>query len=361
MHTKALSRLAVTGALVFAIGACGDSGSGGPEFDGEATTDETWTAAEDAAEAFGDAMHALNFGDPDIEILAAASASAERLAARHPEFGGRFFAQARAQGFRAPGLTTTRDGIQLVAAPGCRVEASGTDGGPFDPYDGNDNGIPDDWHVKIVCVQQDSTDPGNVETVTQTQEIAVKENTDALHGFSARALLSIRGVQEDGNSGELRVEATQALAIKADGVDEDHTFKARLASTAEGDAFESQGGEERHVSFDPASPIALGSDLPDGDLTIDGRQWFANTDDVSLSFSIETTDPMAYDAACLGVTHPPFTDGTIVGRLNGNSNSARFQVDFTACGDYTIEVDNTSDEGIPVTRKYVDGVALRQD
>jgi|GEM_PF-1940459 len=350
MRSTFLGRTALASALLFAIGACGDSGSSGPDFDDEATTADTEAAADDAAGLMSDLSYALNFGSPNVFL--SANASAKRVLARHPELGGKLAAGIRSNGISMPGLTAAPGaGFQLSAAVGCSVESSGTDGSPFEPYDGNSNGIPDDWHVKYVCTDKDTSDAENTITYSTTIEISAKENTASLHGYSSRLSYKIRIADEEQNAEGVDVTGTDALDIRAGSASNDYVFSVREYSTVAGETEEGSGGEERHVTFDPDGTITLGNDLPDGDLTFRGRQWYANTDDVSLSFSIQTTDPLAYDASCFDATEPPYTDGTIVGRLNGGAHSAMFTVDFTACGNYTITVDNTSDEPVVVTRR----------
>jgi hypothetical protein len=354
MRSTFLGRAALASALIFAIGACGDSGSSGPDFDDEATTAETEEAADGAVEMMTDITYDINFGGPDIFL--ASSASAKRLLARHPELARGLGARVRDRGIAMPGLTVRPDGApQLSAAPGCTITSSGTDGDPFDPYDGNSNGIPDDWHAKQVCVEKDSTDAENILTYTSTIEMAAKENTSAIHGFTASMSYSEKMSDQEGHAGGFELQGSETLDLRADHASSGYKFKVREYETFDGETEEFTAGEERNVSFDPDGTIALESDLPDGDLSVNARQWFAETDDLSLSFSIETTDPLAYDASCFDLTDPPFTDGTIVGRLNGGSHSAMFTVDFTACGTYSVEVDNTSDEPVVVTRRPAQG------
>lgn len=349
MSLKALSRFAIASAFVFAIGACSDSGSGGPDFDGEATSDETFEAGMGAGEMLADMMYTLNFGSPDIFV--ATAASARRFTASHPEFGGGLAPRLLDRGPAAPGLSATRGtGLQFVAAPGCSIVSSGTEGDPFDYYDGNGNSIPDDWHVKVVCVMQDSTDPANVTTITQTEEVTVKENSAAIYGYSAKSLFSIKVTDEEGSSAGIQFEGSDVLDIRADRINDHYKFTARGWETTEEGLLEEQGGEERTAAFDPTGTITIESALPDGELTLNGRQWFAATDDLSLSFTLETTEPLEYESACFDVTDPPFSDGTLVGHLNGNANSATFTLAFSDCGDFTVTVDNTSDEPVVVTR-----------
>lgn len=361
MRSTFLGRTALASALLFAIGACGDSGgNSGPDFDNEATTAETSDAADAAAGMMTDIAYDLNFGSPDIFL--AASASAQRIARKHPELAQGAGARVLAPVIAMPGLSAGADGaIHFSAAVGCTVTSSGSDGDPFDPYDGNSNGIPDDWHAKVVCVSRDTSDSENVVTLTQTVEAAAKENTAALHGFTSSLFYQVKQSDEEGNGSGGEIQLNETLDIRADRASDSYKFKVREWGTTDGHTEEASGGEERSVTFDPDGAIALGSDLPGGDLEVNGRQWFANTDDVSLSFSIQTTDPLAYDASCFDATDPPFTDGTIVGRLNGGSHSAMFTVDFTGCGSYTITVDNTSDEPVVVSRQFqgTRGVALR--
>jgi hypothetical protein len=352
MLTKSLSRVALASALIFAFSACGDDSSG-TDFDDEATTAETEDAAEGAADLATSAASSLNFGGPNV--LLAASASAEEFAAAHPLTARILAEHGLSAAVSMPGVIGVRGaGLQAVAAVGCSVSGHGADGSdPFEPYDGNLNGIPDDWGIKYTCVAKDSSDTSNVVTQTQTIELSVKENTASLHGFDASMDYVVRISEEEGDAFGIEYHGNEQLDIRSSSAHHDYSFRARGFNTVAGETEEESGGESWDATFDPDGSIALGSDLPDGELEFTGKNWFANSDDVSLSFTIDTPEALAYSAACADVDdNPPFTDGQIRGRLNGGSHSASFLISITDCGSYTVEVDNTSDEPVVVSAGY---------
>ena len=357
MRSTFLGRTALASALLFAIGACGDSGSGGPDFDDEATTEETADAAASAIQFIGDAVEQLNFDGPDI-ALSATKGLAQARALRGPiPLPSSLPAE-----IAMPGLHfTASGGIQLSAAPGCSVSSWGTDGDPWDWYDGNENGVADDWGIDYRCVTKDSADVENIRTYTQVLKLQIKENTASVFGYHATQSYSSSNRWEDGNGYGGGFEMEETLDLRAGSAT--HAVHYDGKEWGEGDSFgDGEGGRAEfaygassNVSFDPDGTIIYGDPLPDGDLDVSGRIYFAETDDVSLSFSFETTDPLAFESSCYGDTHPPYVDGTLVGRLNGNAHSASYEVNFTDCGSYEVETHNTSDEPVVVTQRPPQG------
>ena len=350
MLTKSLSRVALASALIFAFSACGDDSPSGPAFDDEATTAETEEMAEGAADLATDVAGALNFGTPSIFI--AAPAAIAEFSAKHPM-------ATRSPGALAAKLPTLAPrgagfALQASAADGCSVEGHGADGSdPFEPYDGNENGIPDDWRIKVVCVETDSSDTAHVWTYTSNQDYSVKENSASLYGYDAAVILILRATDEDHNSEGIEFRGSDALDLRATSAAHQFAFSIRQHETFDGETVFESGGRNWDASFDPDGTIALGDDIPSGILAFTGKDWYANSDDVSLSFTIDTPESLLYSAACADVAdNPPFTNGEIRGRLNGGSHSASFLVSFSDCGTYTVETDNTSDEPVVVSAGY---------
>ena len=86
-------------------------------------------------------------------------------------------------------------------------------------------------------------------------------------------------------------------------------------------------------------------------MTIGGRRYQADSDgDNNVSFTISTPTALAYNAACAAAdNNPPFTAGVLLGKLNNSSSQASFEVTFTACGSYGVDVDGAYDEVMVVT------------
>ena len=347
MFRDPFSRFALASILVFGIGGCGDSNSG-PDFDDEATTDETLGVSEDAVSLAQQIAYSMDFGTPNIFLAPMANA------ARSTAFGPHAVRPMQRRGaVAAVGLATwTGDravALQAVAANGCSVTSHGTDGSdPFDYLDENGNDIPDDWSLKLVCVAVDSSDTSNVWTYTETYDVGAKEDMSALHGFEGRLHFSDIGRDEEGHSAGQVYTGTEVLDVRTGSVAHRFSFQVRYFEDDE----ESVTGNEWNATFDPASDIVLGDPLPDGDLDFSGRSWFVNTGDISLSFALESTTPLAYSAACeAGDVTPPFTAGVIRGRLNNSSSAASFEVTFNDCADFTVTTSGTSDEGVPVVAR----------
>jgi hypothetical protein len=348
MRSTFFGRTALASALIFAIGACGDSGSSGPDFDDEATSAETEDVAYDAVEIAVDVVDQLNFDGPNI-ALSAAKAQAEL----RRSYGAQMGPSRLPIGIQMPGLTfTAAGGIHLAAVPGCTISSYGSDGEPWDWYDGNENGIADDWGIEQTCVTLDSSIVENIRTQTQKLKITIKENTASLFGYHLSQAYSSNNRYENGDEFGGSFTGEETLDIRAGSATHHQEYESKEWSEEEGEREEWVGGSESDVDFDPDGMVALGDPLPDGDFVLGGRRYFASTGGLSLSFTLETTDPLAYNAACWDDSfNPPFTDGTLVGRLNGRSSSAMFTIDFTACESYTIETDNTSDEVVVVSAR----------
>lgn len=345
-------------ALAFAAftAACGGSDGGtGPSFPDSVSTADAENFAGGVADYAVYVSQAMNFGGPSIGV--AAPAIAARIEAATPPM----VAALPGVTFRQPDLslldwrqTVARArGPQFVAAEGCTVTIRGS----YDPYgeqpvDVNDNGIPDDFYVKMECVQTDSVATDTVVTETITQEVAYKELTSSLYGQTIVVRIEQEAHDNHGRYQFIRYNVDGKQDIRSNGVTDQASFTVRQETNISGDVQFVEAGESWDNAFAPATAIALGSDIPDGDLTIGGRRYFADSDGNNLSFGISTTDPLAYSAACaLAATNPPFSDGTLLGRLNNSASQASFQVDFTSCGNFTIAVNGAYDEPVVVTAR----------
>jgi len=344
MQSTFFRRVAMASALMLAFSACGDDASGGPDFDDTATTEDTELMADAARNLAGHIMDQVDFGHPDL--LLSLEATVARVRAEHP-FTARSPLGARlVRGMSdIPGLVAVPGApLQLVAAPGCSITSHGSEGDPFDPYDGNENGIPDDWAVAYTCIVLDTSDASNTVTHRLRIEISAKENSASLHGYTSHQLYEEKAFDEEGNEeGEL-YEGEERLDIRAGLATRNGGYHAREWSSIEGVTYEGLYSEMSDASFDPASAISLESPLPNGDLVFTGKRTYWETDDTSLSFSLDTPVTLAFNSECWYTDNTPaFSSGALRGRLNGNGDQATFTVTFNSCGNYTVVTDNTED------------------
>jgi hypothetical protein len=337
-------------ALVLAAftAACGDSGSTGPSFADSVSTEDAENFAGDATEGATFAMGALNFSDPGIG-LAALQAGAQRLAARSPLAATRSGSARSTAGitrFDLMSLIQRPAGLQAVADEGCTYTLRGISNGGSGFVDVNQNGIPDDVYMKIICVTTDSSGgPGNRMVTTVSQEQSVKENFSSLHGYSGSYTFSLRWDYEGGDAEWVGESGEVDIDVRSGAASGSQEFRVREGYREGDDTYEWTAAWEDDASFDPDGTIALGSDLPDGDLTLGSRYAVTGPEGNNISFTISTSTPLAYNAACAAVpTNPPFTAGVLRGELNGSSNLASFEVTFTSCGNVSIDVDGAYDE-----------------
>jgi hypothetical protein len=331
-------------ALVLAAftGACGDSGSTGPSFADSVSTEDALDMAGDAAASTSVIVGQMNFGSP--QIFVAAPENLAKFAARHgqtlqaatPRF---------ALGLARPASFTAT--AQLVAAEGCTLTMRGMNEIFGDFVDVNQNEIPDDAFIRVECVHTDSTTyPDSVITTTEFEELSIKERFGDLYGYDAALTLGDTEEDEFGNRTAFRIEMEDHLSIETANAAHRASFKLTQDSTTAGaELRRRQIGESWNAEFTPDGVIALNNDLPDGLLSFEGRRFLVTPDGPNISFTIETTTPLAYSALCADEdNNPPFTAGTILGRLNNSSRQASFEITFEDCGDYFVDVDGAYDE-----------------
>ena len=352
-------RLRALMALAFAAfaAACGsDSGSSGPSFPDSVSTADAEDFADGIAGYAGYVADGMNFGGPSIALAApimVARAQAQ-LSPMVSAFPGLRFGQPDLTLLDWRQAATRARGLQASSpAAGCTVTAHGWEDPSFeDPVDLNGNGIPDDAYLKYVCSETDSLAGDTVVTQTTTQEIAIKEITAALYGETIEYNIAMDVHDNHGRYQFIHFNIDGKLDIRSGSVVDEASLKIRQETNLGGDVEFEEAGDGFHNSFDPATAINPESNIPDGDLTIGGRRYYANSDGENLSFSISTTDPLAYSATCAAVpTNPPFTDGSLLGKLNNSSAQASFTIDFTSCGNYDIAVDGAYDEPVVVSAR----------
>jgi hypothetical protein len=351
-------RLRATMALGFAAltAACGGGDGTGPSFADSVSTAAADSAADYVAGFASQVAYSINFNGPAIGIAAPAMLARVRgqLSPSAPSLSGAAFREPDVAMLDWRRVVTRAKGLQLAAGAGCTVTMRGSDD-PFEPQptDANGNGIPDDFYLKYVCTEIDSIATDTVITGVTSQEVAIKEISGSLYGQTISVGVH---VEQRDNHGRYvipyHIELSGKQDIRTDGIVDQASIKAREESNLSGEVLFEEAGESWSNAFDPASPISPESNIPDGDLTIGGRRYHADSEGNNISFGISTTDPLAYSAACaLADTNPPFSDGTIVGKLNNSSSQASFTIDFTGCGGYTVTVNGAYDEPVVVTAR----------
>jgi hypothetical protein len=336
-------------ALVLAAftAACGDSGSGGPSYADSVSTADALEMADASSDAATWIAENLDFYGPSYGFAPGLPASflsrpevvASMARGRHL----RPFDPARLD----PRTALRAVGPQAVVDEGCTYTARGIwENNEYDPVDNNENGVADDMLYQYVCVEAGEGD----EYYTYTWRVTIKEIEGALWGFSLRWRYIDRWDSGDGDFEVRTWEQETDVDLRSGSAESGQSYSFAYAERFDGENWTEGAGDSWNAFFDPVGTIALESALPDGDLTINGRRYYHQTDGENLSFEISTPTPLAYNAACaLANDNPPFTAGILLGELNGSSGQASFQVTFTACGDTSTDVDGAYDEPVVVT------------
>jgi hypothetical protein len=349
------SRLRAAAALTFAFiaASCGGGDGGtGPTFSDSVSTADAQEFAGDLVGDVAQATQQLNFGEGSIGL--SAPAFIRRMSAQRPQLtsafaGHHLLAPPERLDWRS--LVARPAGLQAAADEGCTITQSGfsMDG----PVDVDQNGFPDNFYIKQECLQTDSTN--NADTTFSSYlliEERVKQNFASLYGYDITIRLVNKNSDEFGNFSSNGFDASEGLDIRggAAGHQFSYVFHEEFKQDTASGAYRS--GVNWNVSFDPDGTIVLGDPLPDGALTLNGREYVTDTEDQNLSFSLATDTPLAYDATCwAGDALPPFTAGILIGHLNNNASSASFSATFTGCGvEPTISTEGTHDP-VPVAAR----------
>ena len=348
-------RLRATVALALAAftAACGGGDGTGPSFADSVSTADALDFADLAADAAGQMAYQMNFGSASIGL--AAPAAVRRLSAKGflatKSLGGRTLLPA-ANVIDWRSAAANPSGLQASAGEGCTYSFHGIQlGGGF--VDVNQNGIPDDVLIRIDCIQTDSiSNPDTNYIHRQFQEQTIKENFSSMYGYTATVKVEEKYSDEFGNWEGYDVHGTETLDIRSGSAAHKYDFTYHEGGKFGAESADYVGGTSWDGAFDPDSPISLAADLPDGQLSFSGREYFTDTESNNLSFALHTTTPLAYDAACASAdTNPPFSAGVIRGDLNANASQAHFTVTFTSCGNYDVAVNGTYDEPVVVSAR----------
>jgi hypothetical protein len=308
MSFKHFFRPFVGAMALLVASACGDAT--GPDFDGSFTEAQAAYVAEDAYGDLSYIVDQLDFGSPTVGL-----AGAEAVAAR---------------GFRGKAAARFAHGLQAAGA-GCTVTASGTDEDPWDPYDGNDNGIPDDYSLTYDCVEIDSLAPGVSETEREVYRIRVKERAGVLRGWDGSSEWTAEEEVTGGDTYRERSKWTEHHSIKGDVATFGYDYVGdSREEEAEGATWVYAWGESLDASFDPNGTIVAGEPLPAGELDVTGRTYWDYGAEGALDFRLSSAAPLAYSPACRDDEGQPLVGGALRGLLNGDQAKG-FLLTFHSC------------------------------
>lgn len=327
-------------AAVTLVAACGggSDGSTGPTFSDSLSAVEAGEFSSDAIEMAGQIGFGISRTGPTIGISAPAMVRAAFSRGSLAALPARV--RTAAEAIPAMDWRTARSlaGVMATASEGCTVTAHGTEEGISGFVDVNGNDIPDDLYVKQDCTTTDSTgDTTVVVHVVLTQQ--AKEDMTALYGFRYTIGYEFTFTDEFGNTYTgVKYDASEQVDVRAQSAAHVVQTSVRGWNDIDGVRHEGSAGRSFNASFDPAGTITPGAPVGNGALTFSGRDFYTQTDGRNLSFTLGTTAPLAYSAACFAsATNPPFSAGVIVGRLNNSASQAAFIVTFSGCNAYGVD------------------------
>jgi hypothetical protein len=229
--------------------------------------------------------------------------------------------------------------LQAAIDQGCTVTASGTGEGPWDPYDGNHNGLPDDYHVKMECFHV--TDSITNATFQQRREIRAKERAGEDFGLDlTESYLNrweIDGELDEESKGDrtLRMSRNElhgtidwtANYRNSTGGESPSWYSDREEAHGELDAEEFSGPAVRR----PAGPTAS-RDIPYGQFHFTGRIEYTESEGYGYAFDLSTPIPLQVDGECAWDIGQVFTGGVLLARFYGDADRG-FGISFNNCGD----------------------------
>jgi hypothetical protein len=311
----------VTVALAAFVAACGSKGSTGPSFAATITDSAAAAAGQSGADFAGTMMNTFDFGGPAISLSAQSSPRAVALL----NGAWMYATHSSRPRYTVKGMATAPV-MEFSSMGGCNggnyITVSG------DTTDADNDGIPANETVTLSC---DTVANGTTVSYHGTINL---QDVAGLYAFHLSINLTENVSDTAGNKSSVVVNGTEDAAFTAT-LAQDHT-NLTLTESVTASGHTSGVGEHYNwdASFTPAGgTLALGSPLPDGALHFNGGFYVLNLADASqnFNFGIQTTQDLAYSAACAG-NNPPFTSGVIKGLFNGN-NTVGFTVNYNnGCG-----------------------------
>ena len=204
-----------------------------------------------------------------------------------------------------------------------------------DPIDANGNGVPDDYQSTVRCEVTETLGGDSVVTTHVVYEVRVRERTGDLFGYD---LLVHQLQQFRSNFGfhqDMETRQEEGISFRSDRVGVKVLSSLALSVQPIGDSVvhTAEQLERMAMTYAPEDPIGLESELPDGEVTLDGEVRYVNTDiPIAVRFLLDTPEPLQYSAACVISDDQAFVGGIMRGRFDGRS-SVGFTLDFDVCGE----------------------------
>ena len=346
MRHLAFVRSAAFVAALTLFSAC-SSDSSGPSYDDTFTFGDAMNQAEGVAEGSENMMETMHWGFPELGIFASPS-----FASLIPGGGSAMRRPARLPRPVAGASVGAYLSALQAAAPGCTISGHGSTGGDlYEPYDGNENGIGDDFLVKVECTSVEEVGEGVTVTYKEGEELRIKERSGVLWGWDASIRYWYSDERSDGlDHDEGRIELGQFLVVTTTRAEHGQKF-LWAEEGLDGDVpynYE-DGADIKGVFTSAGDAIEFQTLFPEGTVELSGRVWTLDLEGPNLSWHIRTDDPLVWSPACADDIGQPFVDGEIEVLLNGDESKG-FALDAEECGDgWDVEVFG-EEEPIPVTR-----------
>lgn len=313
--------MALTLAAALGLAACGSKGSTGPSFAATISDSAAAAAGQSGADFAGTMMGTFDFGGPGINLSAQSAPKAVALL----NGAWMYATHSSKPRYTVKGLATAPV-MQFSSMSGCNGGNYTTVSG--DTTDADNDGIPANETITLSC---DTVANGTTVSIHGTINL---QDVAGLYAFHFAVNLTETVTDTAGNKQSVVINGTEDAAFTAT-LAQDH---ANLTLTESVTASGHTSGIGEHYNWDAsftpsAGTLALNSPLPDGALHFNGGFYILNLADASqnFNFGIETTQDLAYSAAC-AANDPPFTSGVIKGLFNGN-NTVGFTVNFNnGCG-----------------------------
>jgi hypothetical protein len=306
------------GALALLVAAaCSDST--GPDLNETFTEEDAEWVASDASGDVHYMADQMDFGLPYSSVTAIEAAVARAAGRRQsPRF--------------AIGDRTLLRTQLLAAREGCTITASGTEGDPEDPYDGNDNGIPDDYRLSIDCVETEMIGDSVTEIERYRQVVHIKERAGDLHGYELSFRWEVSEEVPGGDRWREWDEWSEVLSIRGDRATMHWTDRGVEEGSWGGEPYRDEWSEQNSGSFTPDDLIVLGEALPDGELELEGVIRYVESEWGAIEFRIDTHEPLTYSTGCEYGEGQPFVDGALRGSYRGDVDRG-FRISYLSCGD----------------------------
>jgi hypothetical protein len=204
---------------------------------------------------------------------------------------------------------------------------------PFPPDNSDGDAVPDSMRVEFTsCVftrgEMTHTLDGIIDMIDPTPTLTDWDVRWVFTGFTR----TLANAMND-RTMSARFDGTRQVAATADtlGI----TMTNFLTTVTHANGVSSTHLKNWVVKFTADTPgsIVLGEPLPAGDLGITGSSVWERLD-ATWDVANTTPTPLHFNPAC--TVAPRFDGGTLVHVVTRNGVTATFQVEFTACGTYTV-------------------------